>query len=326
MADIISFGSDRPPWRPSRRLIIVGAVLVLALAAGFLAATAGHRRGPAAPAASSAAPVPSCPAAGPDSHPPAASAAPAAPAAMIIGCAAAMAGLDRRDRGAEQGPWTVVVRRVAGSLGRQGAVVTFPVAAPPAGARRVEVGRASGRAGPSSVTWPVGGGYARIRGDLAEAELIAIATDTTVVAGHPATNPPAGYLVAGGGPYRPPSLHEVRYATGDVGERETLGGGLTFTGVGRGGGFEDQLYATPASDGGLIGGRPSVLSAVFGGNGAIAWEPSPGVVAYIGYSGSEWGEQAAAALRRLAGRARPLSDAQWQALRPAVADQTNEPG
>ena len=39
---------------------------------------------------------------------------------------AAGSGLDRCDRTAVDGPWTVVVRRPGGSLGRQGAVVTFP--------------------------------------------------------------------------------------------------------------------------------------------------------------------------------------------------------
>jgi hypothetical protein len=321
VADIISFGSDKPPWRPSRRLIVLGAVLAAVLGAGVVTAAVVRHPGKPAPAASMAAPVPSCP-------PASSTAAPVTdPAALIIGCAAGGSGLDRRDRGADrEGPWTVVVRRVGGSLGRHGAVVTFPVDAPPAAARRVEVGRAAGRAGASSVIWPIGGAYARIRGDLTEAELVAIATDTTVVAGRPATNPPAGYEVAGGGPYRSPSVHEMRYASADLGEIEALSGGLTFTDVARGGGLEDQLYAMPASDGGPVDGRPSVLTAAFGGNGALAWEPAPGVVAYVGYSGGQLTGQAAAALRRLAERCRALSDDQWRALQPAVADQTNGPG
>jgi len=68
------------------------------------------------------------------------------------------------------------------------------------------------------------------------------------------------------------------------------------------------------------------VSPVFGGNATIAWKPSPGVVAYVGYSGAQLDGKAIAALRRLAGRARALTNTQWQALNPQTIDQTNEPG
>lgn len=331
MTDILDFGPDKPPWRPSRRQILV-AVVLLALVAGGVATVAladrmGHPAGTPSAAPSGAPPPitgtpPSCPP-GTYRDDPAAG----APAALILGCAGDdPAGLDRVDRGAEKGPWTVVVRRAGGSLGRNGAVVTFPVGAPPPAARKVAVGRASGRALPHTVIWPVGGGYARIRGDLAEADLVAIATDTSVVGGRPATNPPAGFAVAGGGPYRPPNIHEMRYGSPDVGDESGLGAGLIFTGVARGGGFEDQLYATGFVDGGTVGRRPAVLSTVFGGNGAIAWEPAPGVVAWVGYSGAEMSQQAAAALHRLAERTRPIDDAGWRRIRAQTAEQTNNPG
>lgn len=322
MTDILDFGPDKPPWRPSRRLVVVAVVLVILAVGGWGTAAFVKRDKPAATPVVTAPPsgVPCRPGPGRDSP------AGQAPAALIIGCTGAGSALNRRDPGAEKGPWTVVVRRNGGSLGRTGAVITFPVVAPAPTLRQVAVGRVAGRAGAGTVIWPIGGGYARIRGDLAEAELIAIAIDTSVVAGRPATDPPAGYAVTFGGPYRAPEIHEMRYSSIDVQEDGALGAGMTFTGVARGGGFEDQLFATAPIDAGRIGRRPAVISTVFGGNGAIAWEPAPGVVAYVGYSGSMLGDKAVAALRRLAERTRALTDEQWQSVNPQTADQTNEPG
>lgn len=320
MTDVVTFGSDKPPWRPSRRLVVAVVVVVVAVvaAAAFLLVGRDHPGSVAGrPSASvrvcrSAAVSPSPPVAGP-------------PAALAIGCAAGD-GLVRHDPAADRGPWTVVVRRVDGSLGRHGAVVTFPVAAPPSGGRRVAVGGAAGVVAGNVLTWPVGGAYARVRGDLPEADLVAIGACTSVVADEPAVNPPAGFIVAGAGPYRPVTIAEVRYGSAGLGEAEALGGGLTFTGVARGGGFEDQLYAVGADDGGLVDGHPAVVSKVFGGNGGLGWEPAPGVVAYVGYSGAVLNGDAVAALRRLAARTRPLSAAEWKAINPTVSDQTNEPG
>lgn len=175
------------------------------------------------------------------------------------------------------------------------------------------------------VVWPIDGAYARIRGDLHEAELVAIAARTTVVAGRPATRPPPGYTVVTTGPYRSPTIHVIRYGTVELGEQAALGSGLTYTGVASGGGFEDQLYAGSAEPGGRVHGRPAVVSSVFGGNATLAWEATAGVVAYVGYSGAELGAQAIAALHRLAARAHPLSSTQWQATRPQTAEQTNDP-
>jgi hypothetical protein len=317
VTDIVSFGPDRPPRRPRRRLVVAGVVLtVVAAGTAAIVLRRGEEADPATPACR-AAPAPS----------PDAEAAPAAPAALIIDCAARPGvGLDRRDAAASRGPWTVVVRRSDGSLGRHGAVVTFPVAGPPDGATTVTVRGTAGKAGPGTVTWPVAGAFARVRGDLPQPVLIVIGTGTTIVAGRPAVNPPAGYTVAGSGPYRSPAVHEIRYGSTDLGEQDALGGGLTYTGVYRGGGFEDQLYATTVEDGGEVAGRPAVMSPVFGGNGTLAWEPAPGVVAYVGYSGAALDDRAVAALRRLAQRTRPLDDARWQATDPQTADQTNEPG
>jgi hypothetical protein len=328
VADIVTFGSDKPPWRPSRRLILTCAGTVSAVAAGMtaFALVDHHEPVPVAPAVSG----PAAQAAGPSCRPlgtPPRRAATEPPAGLIIDCAGARgSSLERRDRTAGKGPWTVVVRRLDGSLGRHGAVVTFPVAAPPAPARRVDVGGTAGTAGPGMVTWPVAGTFARVRGDLPESELVAIGAGTTVVAGRPAVKAPAGYAVAAAGPYRSPTIHETRYGTADVGEQGALGNGLTYTGVAGGGGFEDQLYAVHTSAGGQVGGRRAVLSSVFGGNGALAWEPAPGVVAYVGYSGASLSDEAVSALRRLAGRARAIGDRQWRASGPHTVDQSNEPG
>ena len=68
------------------------------------------------------------------------------------------------------------------------------------------------------------------------------------------------------------------------------------------------------------------MSAIFGGNATLAWEPAPGLVAYVGYSGSSLSDRAVAALLRLAQRSRPLDDAQWRARQPQTVDQTNTPG
>jgi hypothetical protein len=204
-------------------------------------------------------------------------------------------------------------------------VVTFPVD-PPAGGRPVAVDGATGSAATGFVVWPVGGAHARIRGDLDEAALVAIAAATSVVAGRPVVLPPAGYRVVTSGPYRSPSIHELRFGSARVGERDALGNGLTYTGLTSGGGFEDQLYAVHTDDGGSVDGRPAVVSPVFGGNATLAWEPAPGVVAYVGYSGSEIGPAAIAALQRLAAQTRPFTDAEWRAAGPQTVDQVNQPG
>ena len=202
--------------------------------------------------------------------------------------------------------------------------MTFPVSAPTA-ARSVNVGGAIGTTQRGTVTWPVAGAHARIRGDLTEAELVAIAARTTIVKGRPTERPPVGYTLVATGPYRPPSIHEARYSSASLAEQAALGDGVTYAGLTSGGGFEDQLYAVHADGGGLVSGRPAVVSSVFGGNAALAWEPTPGMVAYVGYSGSPPDAKAIEALQRLTGHARAVSDAGWQAMKPQVIE-TNEPG
>ncbi|WP_328457749.1 hypothetical protein OG780_43240 [Streptomyces sp. NBC_00386] len=75
-----------------------------------------------------------------------------------------------------------------------------------------------------------------------------------------------------------------------------------------------------------MNGKPAIITSAFGGNGTLAWEPMPGVVAYIGYSGAQLDKGAIAALRRLAARTRLLSPEQWQATSPTTSDQINDFG
>ena len=302
----------------SRRLRVaaVAALLVTAAGVALVAVLRDDREPPPVTGAPSA-----CPSMAFTTNP----AGTGPPAGLIVDHACARgSGLLRRDRtAAVDGPWTVVVRRPDGSLGRGGAVVTFPVDAPPAGSRD----RAGRVVEPGAVTWPVAGAHARVRGDLPAAQLTAVAAGTTIADRRPRVRPPAGLAVVSAGPYRSPAVQEIRYGTHVLGEQDALGHGLTFTGIAGGGGLEDQLYAVDTdSDGGLVGGRPAVVTSELGGNAAIAWEPVPGVVAFIGYSGGQLTDEAAAALHRLAGRARILTTEQWQDFSPVTVDQTNPPG
>ena len=235
--------------------------------------------------------------------------------------------LTRSDPTAVIGPWTVVVRRADGSLGRYGAVVTYPVRtndAPNTGAS-IRVGSVSGISGPGFILWPLGNGQARIRGDLPQADLVHVAELTTVVAGRPQVRPPAGFRVIARAPSRLLLVHEIRYASADLGVGPALGDGLTYTGLTSGGGFEDALYAEGATPAGTVYGAAAVLSSVQGGNGTLAWEPSPGVVAYVGWSGAPVNAEIVTALRTLAEGAHILTPSQWLAAKPQLDNQENNP-
>jgi hypothetical protein len=235
--------------------------------------------------------------------------------------------LTRSDPTAVIGPWTVVVRRADGSLGRYGAVVTYPVRTNDAANTEpsIRVGSASGISGPGFILWPLGNGQARIRGDLPQADLVHIAELTTVVAGRPQVRPPEGFRVIARAPSRLPLIHEIRYGSSGLGVGPALGDGLTYTGLTSGGGFEDALYAERATPAGTVHGAAAVLSSVQGGNGTLAWEPSPGVVAYVGWSGAGMSAKAVTALRTLAEGTYILTPSQWLAAKPQLDDQENNP-
>ncbi|MGW1275022.1 hypothetical protein ACWD5A_41320, partial [Streptomyces sp. NPDC002491] len=315
MGEVLSNGPDRPPWRPSRRLTAAVAAVVssAAVAVGIIALDDGpaDRRPQASGSPSAAAPSGVVFPPGPDAP----VGAGQTPGLVIAGMPLPRgATAVKRDRSASAGPFTVVVRRSDGSgtLGRHGAVVAFPVTAP-SGGRPIRVGGGSGRALAREVVWPIAGSYARVRGDLPQSELIAVAAATRVASGRPRVDAPRGLAVAATGVLWPVHLNETRYSSRGTGEVDELSGGLTFTGVARCGGLEDVLYATGAEAAGTVHGRPAVVTSAFGGNGALAWEPAPGVVAYVGYSGAQLDQGAVDALRRLAARTRLLSPAQWQA-------------
>lgn len=235
--------------------------------------------------------------------------------------------LTRSDPGAVHGAWTVVVRRIDGSLGRRGAVVTYPAhtsdftdtGAP------VRVGTVTGIAGRGFILWSLGNGHARVRGDLPSADLARIAELTTVAGGRPHVRPPDGFRVIAVGPSRLPLIHEIRYGSSELGLGLALGDGLTYTGLTSGGGFEDALYAAGATPAGVVRGVPAVVSSVQGGNGTLAWEPSPGVVAYVGWSGAEMSPKTITALRTLAKGAHLLTPRQWLATKPVLNEQENNP-
>lgn len=335
MTDVISFGPQEPdgPRRLPRWAVPAGVVGVVAVVVAGLVSVSLNGRPDDEPPTGAATPTTTAPA------PPA---PPTGPACLPVGWGQqpppvnplaglhldgtpVRGGLDRCDRTVADGAWTVVVRRPDGSFGRRGAVVTFP-AEPSVGGRSVVVRGVTGSALPGSVTWPVAGRHARVRGDLGEADLVAVAAATRVEAGRPVVEAPAGLVVVTAGPYRSPTVHEARYGSGSVGEGAALGNGLTYTAVASGGAYEDRVYASTVRDGPPVHGRPTLLSDLFGGSGAIAWEPAPGLVAFVGYSGSLFDDGSAAALHRLALRARPMTAEQWRAAGATVLDQTNAPG
>jgi hypothetical protein len=218
---------------------------------------------------------------------------PAGLGGVIIGRPPAT-GLDRHDPGADSGPWSVGVRKADGSLGYHGAVVTYPV-----------------------------NGRVQLRGDVSVSERAAILAGTHIVNGRPVVHPPQGFRVAYSRPYRAPDIHESRYGSADLGEGAALGNGLTYTGLLSAGGFEDHLFNTAPHERVRVGGHDAVVSGVQGGNGTLAWEIEPGVVAYVGYSGSSLGDASIAALKRLAARAQVINARAWASTHQFVANQVN---
>jgi hypothetical protein len=247
-------------------------------------------------------------------------------AAVVLGEVPRFAALERTDDTAARGPWSLVVRRRGGWLGRHGAVITYPVSAPAWG-RPVRVGRAVGTAVAGGFVWPLAGKYARIRSDLPPIEVVRLALATTVVRAVPAVHPVSGYWIALPAPYRSGSIHEIRYHASQLGSAAAGLDGLIYTGLlTAGGGFEDRLYARPATDAGPVHGRPAVAPVTVGGNRMVAWEVAPGTIAYLGYSGPEFAPQTVDVLRQLASQARALCGRHWRASSPQRTAQRNDFG
>src|SRR4051794_5953585 len=318
--EVLDAGPDQPRRSPPARLVVALVLAAFALVVGLTRTSAfGRDERPPRPAtaATPSAPAPAatradCTTAVPARELPVDD--PTSVSALVFGSPAAATALTRLDTTAGQGPWTVVVRRDDGSLGRHGAVVTFPV-------------RAADASGNADVVWALAGAQARVRGDLGRATLLEVARRTIVVHGRPVVRrPPDGLRVIASQPYRPREVHELRYRDRrDLGEVGAVLG-FVYTGVLRGGGFEDALYAGSPAPAGTVHGQAAVVSPVLGGSATLAWSPEAGVVAYVGYSGPSVDEAAVAALRCLARRTRPLTEAQWRAAAPFVVAQTNDFG
>jgi hypothetical protein len=247
-------------------------------------------------------------------------------AAVVLGEVPLFAAVERTDGAAAQGPWSLVVRRRDGSLGRHGAVITYPVS-PPAWGHPVRVGRAVGTAVAGGFVWPLVGKYARIRSDLPPPDVVRLALATTVVSAVPAIHPVSGYWLVVAAPYRSGSIHEIRYHASQLGSAAGGLDGLIYTGLlSASGGFEDRLYARSATDAGQVHGRPAVATVTTGGNDVVAWEVAAGTIAYLGYSGAESGPHTVDVLRQLAGRARPLCGRHWRASSPQRTEQRNDFG
>jgi hypothetical protein len=323
VADILSSGPDG-----ARRRLILGAVVAVAAVATGTALVTGRLSGPdpaprpvASESVASESVAPTPPVTGEplvrDCDGTRFTQVPGARAAALLfdGLPTTPTAFAVHDRNAGRGPWAVVVRRLGGSLGRSGAVVTFPVPAA-TGGRVVRVDRVAGRAVGSSVVWPIAGRYARIRGDLSEAQRRRLAALTSVARGRPVVDVPRGYRVVSRGAYQPTVIREARYASAELGVAAVLGDGLTSTGVLRGGGFEDQFYAGDSHSTSQVDRRPAVFTSLVGGNAAVAWEPAPGIVAYVLYSGAKADGRALSVLQLLAERACVVDVAQWEAVRP----------
>jgi hypothetical protein len=283
------------PRRPVPRWVSIAAAVALAVGVGAYLLV-GHGRSPerkAAPEptatapASDTDPIPTpppiaCPAtdAPVDANPVPVSAA----VAVGLGNGPVLLALDRHDAGAARGPWTVAVRAAGGSLGRRGAVITFPVPAVGAGWEPVDVSGVPGRTLGNALVWPIGGAFARVRGDQPLTDLIRIAAETTVRDGRPIVDPLTGFATVSSLPYRAGDIYEARYAASTLG-RPGNALGFIYSGLVRAGGFEDRLYEDGFTDTFTVHGHPAVLSQVLGGSATLAWEVAPGVIAFVGYSG-----------------------------------------
>jgi hypothetical protein len=214
--------------------------------------------------------------------------------------------------GALEGPWSMVIRGSGGHLGFRSAVVTFPVSSPVAGTptKRPQAGRWASR--DQVLVWPLAGSHARIVGDLGQEKLADLAERVTVRAGKPQLSAPAGFTVSAAITYRAPVIHEMRYSTVELGQVDRLGTSLVYTGAMSGGTFESDAFQVHATPAGLVRGRPAIGYEIPGRRAALAWEPSPGRVLYIGISGSPITTNAIEALRALAENGSELTAAQWQ--------------
>jgi hypothetical protein len=220
----------------------------------------------------------------------------------------------------------VVVRRFDGQLGAGSAVITYPVAADQQADGTVHTLSSSGTTLSTLVASRPGGRILVRSASLDADKVTAIANATRIVDGQPIVSLPESmteFVVIARGTARPAAIHETRYGCDALGEAGALGG-LCYTGLTTSPGFENALYSRGYQPGPLVQGHPSVVSTVGGGNATLAWEPQPGLIAYVGYSGSALASEQFDALVRLADRSTLTSPAQWAASLTQVVTQTND--
>lgn len=217
------------------------------------------------------------------------------------------------DCSALEGPWSIVVRGTGGHLGFRSAVVTYPVAHPGTGTptRQPLAGMWDSRS--QELVWPLAGAHAKIAGDLGLARLADLASRVSSKGGRPHLSTPGGFTVSAAMTSRAPVVHEMRYSTVELGQESALGKGLVHTGSMSGGAFETEAFRAHATPAGRVRGRPAIGYEVRGRQAALAWEPSPGTVLYVGFRGSSSAKNALEALRALAEKGRELTAAQWKA-------------
>jgi hypothetical protein len=220
--------------------------------------------------------------------------------------------LERWDCEAPKGPWSVVIRGAGGRFGLHSAVLTFPVGRALSGALMTKPQGGLWNPDLRRLVWPIAGSHAQIVGDLSQTELADLAMSMSIGGGRPQLTGVDGFAATATIPYRPSVVHEMRYSTADLGQLGTLGDGLVYTGTLSGASFESQVFEVQPQPAGMVRGKPAVYAQVKGRNGTLAWEPVPGEVAYIGFSGSPARTDPIEALRGLADKGRALTPAQWQ--------------
>jgi hypothetical protein len=231
--------------------------------------------------------------------------------------------LDRRDPGAAGGPYSLVVRAKDGSMVQRTAVVTYLPKVVATVVVRPETIEASGV---TEHLMAREGGTLQVRAvGLTAAEISGISDATQVVNGRPEVRLSSlpDFSVVASGSWTPSTIRQARYGCADLGEIDTQG--LCYTGLTFSPGFEDALFEAGFKPGPLVTGRSSAISTVGGGSGTLAWEPRPGVIAYIGYSANPLVSEPSTvdAMARLAERVRLLSPDEWSATNPTAVTQTN---
>lgn len=228
------------------------------------------------------------------------------------------------DTGTENGPYVVVIRHRSGSLVDKTAVITYQPRTTTTGDQGL-VRNAS--TGVSALTVVRGADQVVVRAlGLSADQVTAIADATQIVDARLLVNQSpelADFVIVAAGPQRPPRIHEARYGCDSLGEADALGA-FCYTGLTTSPGFEAAVYAGEFRPGPTINAHLTLVSTVGGGNGTLAWEPQPGVIAFVGYSGSNLGDQQIDALARIAQRVAIVPPDDWRATQPQAVTQSNE--